>query len=62
MDNFVNYLKATAAEMKQVAWPTQSQALMYTALVIGISTFVAIFTGFFDYILSLGIEALIQIV
>lgn len=56
MDQLTNYFKATAAELKQVAWPTQQQALSYTALVIGISIVVAIFVGIFDFIFSEGIK------
>lgn len=50
MDQFSNYLKATAAEMKQVKWPTRQQALFYTALVIVISVLTALYAGAFDYV------------
>ncbi|MFA6006654.1 MAG: preprotein translocase subunit SecE [Candidatus Paceibacterota bacterium] len=43
-----DYLKDTAAEMKHVSWPTQSQSINYTLLVIGISVFVALFLYAFD--------------
>jgi len=49
MDNLSAYFKATAAELKQVSWPTHTQALMYTALVIAISVVVALFVSAFDY-------------
>ncbi len=62
MDTFINYLKATAAEMKQVSWPTQAQAFSYTALVIAISAFVAAFAGAFDYLFSKGVEMLLLII
>ena len=52
MNNLAQYIRDTAAEMKQVSWPTQHQALMYTALVIGISVVVALFVGAFDYLFS----------
>ncbi len=52
MDRLVKYFKDTAAEMKQVAWPTQQQALMYSALVIVISAVVALYAGAFDYLFS----------
>ncbi|MCA9363541.1 preprotein translocase subunit SecE [Candidatus Kaiserbacteria bacterium] len=60
MDKLVKYVKDTAAEMKQVSWPTQHQALLYTALVIGISIVVSFFVGAFDHIFSQGISALIN--
>ncbi len=52
MSNFINYLKDTVAEMKHVSWPTHSQAIVYTALVVAISIVVALYTGLFDYLFS----------
>jgi len=56
MQNFINYLKDTRAELKHVAWPTQSQAIIYTALVIGISILVAILVGSFDFVFTTGLN------
>lgn len=39
-------------ELRQVSWPTRHQAIMYTALVIGISAIVALYVGAFDYLFS----------
>lgn len=52
MSRIGNYVRDTAAEMKHVTWPTQTQAFVYTALVIGISGLVAIFVGAFDYLFT----------
>jgi preprotein translocase SecE subunit len=52
MDRFAKYIKATAAEMKQVKWPTRQQAAFYTLLVVVISTFTALYVGAFDYVFS----------
>jgi len=52
MSQLGNYFRDTAAEMKHVSWPTQSQALIYTALVILISGLVALFVGAFDYVFT----------
>ncbi|NBC30584.1 MAG: preprotein translocase subunit SecE [Spirochaetes bacterium] len=60
MDAFTNYLKSTANEMKQVSWPTQSQALKYTALVIAISAFTALFVAGFDYVFTQFIDFLVK--
>lgn len=49
MDNLTKYFRDTAAELKQVSWPTQHQAMLYTALVIAISVVVSLFVGAFDY-------------
>lgn len=60
MDNLTKYFKDTAAELKQVSWPTQRQAMLYTALVIGISAVVALYAGAFDYVFSQGISFLVN--
>lgn len=52
MSRLGNYLRDTAAEMKHVSWPTQTQAFIYTALVIGVSALVALFLGAFDYVFT----------
>ncbi|PIR85032.1 preprotein translocase subunit SecE [Candidatus Kaiserbacteria bacterium CG10_big_fil_rev_8_21_14_0_10_45_20] len=53
MKSFLDYLSGVRAEMTHVKWPTVSQAIGYTALVIGISIFVAAYLGVLDYILTL---------
>lgn len=52
MSRLSNYFRDTAAEMKHVTWPTQTQAITYTLLVIGVSAFVALFLGAFDYLFT----------
>ena len=52
MSRFVNYLKDTRAELKHVSWPTQRQAMIFTTLVIGVSIFVSLFLGLFDFIFT----------
>ena len=60
MDNLTKYFRDTASELKQVSWPTQKQAMMYTGLVVAISIIVALFVGAFDYIFSQGISAIVN--
>lgn len=60
MSNFGNYLRDTMAEMKQVSWPSQSQAFLYTLLVLAISVVVSLFLGAFDYIFNLGINSIVN--
>lgn len=50
MTSFINYVKATAAEMKRVSWPSREQATIYTLLVVVISAVVAVFLSGFDYV------------
>lgn len=60
MSQLIKYFRDTAAELKQVSWPSQNQAMMYTILVIVISTFVALFTGAFDFVFSQFIERVVH--
>lgn len=60
MDQLTKYFRATAAEMKQVSWPTQQQAAFYTALVIVISGIVALYVGAFDYVFSQAINFVVN--
>ncbi len=59
MEKITKYIRATAVELKQVSWPTQQQAMLYTALVIGVSVAVSLFVGLFDFIFAKGISTLI---
>jgi preprotein translocase subunit SecE len=60
MEQLTKYFRATAAEMKQVSWPTQQQAWFYTALVIAISVVVALYVGAFDFLFSEAINLLVN--
>lgn len=46
------YLQDTKAELKHVSWPTQRQAVTYTALVIAFSIIVGALLGAFDIIFN----------
>jgi len=50
------FLGEVKGEMKHVSWPTKNQAWGYTVLVIIISIFIAIYLGFFDWLLTLFIN------
>lgn len=47
--SIIDYLRETRGELKHVSWPTRSQTIGYTIIVIVISFAVAYFLGFFDY-------------
>lgn len=49
-------------ELRQVSWPSQRQATVYTALVIGISVVVALYVGAFDYLFSGIISSIVNLV
>lgn len=51
-----DYINETKGELKHVNWPTKSQTINYTLIVIGISIITAallsVFDGFFVYLLE----------
>lgn len=47
-----SYFQETQAELRHVAWPTRVQTIVYTVLVIGISLFIALYLGFFDFLFT----------
>lgn len=55
----VEYIKETRGEMKHVNWPTRSQAINYTLLVIGLSLATALLLAVADFVFGLGLEKLI---
>jgi preprotein translocase subunit SecE len=56
MSRFVQYLKDTQSELKHVSWPTRSQAIAFTALVIVISVATAAYLGAFDWLFTRLVE------
>lgn len=57
---FVNYLKESKAELQKVAWPTKSEIVRYSILVVISVAVVAVFFGALDFGLSKGVEKLIE--
>lgn len=61
---FIQYLKDTRGELNHVAWPTRTQTIIFTSLVISLSILVSLYLGIFDYLftsaLGKGIELLPQ--
>lgn len=58
--NIFNFFREVKGEMKHMSWPTKSQTISYTLLVIVISVALAAYVGVFDHIFTLGIEQLIN--
>lgn len=62
--SFFSYLSATKAELRHVSWPTRTQAVQYTALVLAISIVTGVVLGVLDYsfrgALARAIESLIM--
>ena len=60
MSQFVKYIRSTMAELRQVSWPSRRQTIMYTVLVIALSTVVSLYVGAFDYLFSQGVNFLVN--
>lgn len=60
MNSLIQYLKETKAELKEVVFPTTSQTIIYTILVIVISVVVAISLGGIDIGLRAVLERIIN--
>lgn len=50
-----NYFVGSFQEMKKVTWPTKSQTINYSVMVIALSIGMALFFGLLDYIFNSGI-------
>lgn len=53
------YIKETRGEMKHVNWPTKSQAVNYTLLVVVLSVVTAAILALADFVFSAGVEKVI---
>lgn len=54
-----NYLKDVRSEMKHVSWPSRTQTIMYTIVVIVVSLITASYLGLLDYAFSTFIQRII---
>ncbi len=61
MNNFLQYLKETRAELKEVVFPTSKQTITYTIIVIVISVLVAVTLGGIDIGLNNILKAILAI-
>ena len=53
-NRFFRYLRETYYELRRVSWPTRSEAINLTVIVIAVTTFMAIVLGLMDYLFSLA--------
>lgn len=56
IDSLIKYLQDTRVELTHVAWPTQRQAVIYTAVVVVVSVVVSLFLGFSDFLFTSGLN------
>ena len=50
----VQYLRETWFELKKVSWPTRSEAINLTLIVVSVTTFLAIVLGLMDWLFATG--------
>jgi preprotein translocase SecE subunit len=55
-----NYIKEVRAEMKHVSWPSRTQTIMYTVVVVAVSLFTAIYLGAWDYLFAALITKIVH--
>lgn len=55
----INYFKDVRSEMRHVSWPTRSQTIGYTVVVIIVSLATAIYLGLLDYVFAAIIKRII---
>jgi len=54
------YFKDTRGELRHVAWPTQTQTIVYTILVAAISIGIAVYLGFFDFVFTTSLTHVVD--
>lgn len=55
----LKFMRESRDELKKVSWPTREVAVRYTMIVVVASIAIGFIIGGIDYLLTLGIEALI---
>jgi len=58
--NPVKFVQEARAELKKVIWPTRTETIKLTGLVIAITVAVGIYIGGIDYILSQVLKLLVE--
>lgn len=58
-NRIVQYLRETWFELKKVSWPTRTEAINLTLIVISVTTFLAIVLGLMDWLFSMLIGLII---
>lgn len=58
-NQIITYFKEVRVEIKKVNWPTRSETIRYTLIVLGISIGVAMFLGSIDFGFTLGLNKFI---
>lgn len=57
--SLTDYIRDTRGELKHVSWPTRTQAVSFTVIVIVISICLGLYLGLFDAVFSLLIKHIV---
>ena len=60
--SIAKWFRGMKSELKKVVWPTWSQVVNNTVVVVVISLLVALIVGVFDFLAGQGITALLSLV
>jgi len=52
LDKIIQFLKEVRVELSKVHWPTRREMVVYTAIVLSVSTFLALFLGALDWVFA----------
>ncbi len=53
------YIRDVRSEMRHVSWPSRTQTIMYTIVVIAVSLGVSFYLGLWDYVLATLVRGII---
>ncbi len=56
MNRIFSFLRDVRGELAKVNWPTRSQTVRYTLVVIGISLALAVFLGVLDFVFTYALD------
>ncbi|MCH8049612.1 preprotein translocase subunit SecE [Patescibacteria group bacterium] len=57
----VKYFRESKEEFKKVTWPSQRETIRYSIVIVVISVSLAAYFGLADWLISLGLDALLNI-
>jgi preprotein translocase subunit SecE len=58
----IKYFIESKEEMQKVTWPSQKEVIRYSVIVIIMSLALGVYFGALDFLLQMGLEALINLV
>jgi preprotein translocase subunit SecE len=61
MQAFINYLRDVRSELTHVSWPSRSQAIGYTVLVIAMCIVTALILGAADFVFTYLLEKIVTL-